>query len=122
MIPVKKLLEFTEEEQILYQRYIKASEKKKRIQFIKVPVFWVIEDFRATVGTSYKIIYSNGNRICSDIFDVLDNKFDIVDYKDEGLSYAIILKKKTNGIIFEREENTLFRLSFNPHCKWNSFQ
>lgn len=119
---MKKLLEFTEEEKILYQRYISASEKKKRIQFIKVPVFWTIENFKATVGTSYKIIYSNGNRICSDVFDVLDKKFDIVDYKDEGLSYAIILKKRTNGIIFEHEVSTLFRLSFNPHCKWDLFQ
>jgi len=121
VIPVKELLQFTEEEQILYQRYIKASKRKKRIQFIKVPVFWVIEDFKAIVGTSYKIIYSNGNSICKDVFDVLDKKFDIVDYKDEGLSYAIILKKRTNGTIFQREENTLFRLSFNPHCKWNMF-
>lgn len=82
----------------------------------------MIENFKATIGTSYKIIYSNGNRICSDIFDIADKKFDIVDYKDEGLSYAIIFEKRTRGIIFQSEVKQLFKLSFNPYCRWNSFK
>lgn len=120
MIDVKKKLAFTEEEQILYKRYIELSKKNEKIKFIKVPVFWVFENFNSS-GTSLRLIYSDGNSIQRDIFDIC-RKFEVIDYKESGLSYAIIYKRVTHGIIFESEINQLFKLAFNPLCQWSSFK
>ena len=120
MIPVKKLLKFTEEEKILYERYIRKSQKNN-ITFIKVPVFLVFENFKLNI-TSLKLIYSDGKSIQKDVFDVYENKFDVIEYKEDGLSYAVIYKKKTAGIIFENEVKKLFKLSFNPYSQWKCFR
>lgn len=122
MIPIKKQLKFTPEEKILYQRYIKASEKNKRITFIKVPVFWMNEICDSFNLVKYRLIYSNGIEVKSEIFEIDNSKYDVIDYKDTGLSFAVIYKKKTSGIIFENEIKQLFKLSFNPYCQWGCFQ
>ncbi|PJI06568.1 MULTISPECIES: hypothetical protein [Clostridium] len=121
MISVKKLLGFTPEEKILYERYIRKSQKNNNITFVKVPVFWMDEICDSFNLVKYRLIYSNGIEVKSEIFEI-DNSYDVIDYKDTGLSFAVIYKKKTSGIIFENEINQLFKLSFNPHCQWMYFQ
>lgn len=123
MILIKRQLEFTEEEKILYKRFIKKASKNERVMFIKVPIFLASEIYDSPGYTKYRIVYSDGIKISREIFEIDNKKYnDIIDFKENGPSYAVIFKKKTHGFIFEDTISKLFKLSLNPYCKWEMFK
>lgn len=121
MIEIKKQLEFTEEEKVLYKRYIKKAKTSKHVSFIKVPIMWVTETIKPYDYIAYHLVYSNGINICSEVFEVSNNKYDIVEFEDSGQSYAIIYRYKRIGMLFCSERAELFKLHFNPHSRWSEY-
>lgn len=122
MIPVKKLMSFTQEEKVLYKKYIELSEKSDDRSFIKVPVFWTTPICKASVVIGYEIIYSSGEKVCSKKF-LVDPKENnkIVSFKKEGLSYAIILKRKKRMLLSKKTVYELIKLSYNSNSKWQYY-
>lgn len=121
MIEPKRKLEFTNEEKILYRRYIKKAQKDRHVTFIKVPIFWATETIKPYNSIAYHLIYSNGNNVCSEVFEISNSKYDVVDFEDTGQSYAVIYKCKKKGIFFTNDRAELFKLHFNPHCRWSEY-
>lgn len=121
MVEPKKQLEFTDEEKILYKRYIKRAKNDKHVIFIKVPIFWITETIKPYDCIAYHLIYSDGDNVCSEVFEISNNKYDVVDFEDSGQSYAIIYKCNKRGMFFTNERAELFKLHFNPHFKWSEY-